>query len=382
MVALVVSAGCGAEPEIVAPPSIASSTTQPRTTPTVARTTSTRTSTSTSATTTAPTSTTAPPAPETIAPPTTTGAPPATAPPGPVDVGIAWEPFEPRPGQTGIAALTGLPADDVTAARAVIAVKIDNAPAGRPQWSLEWADVVVEENVERVTRFVALFHSASPTEAGPVRSMRTGDLPIVAALNRPVVAWSGGNRFVNRAVRDAATAGVLIDVNANEFGDCYRRDRNRRAPHNLIASMQCLRDRSDGAGGATPLWSFAIDPPIGGEVWPTADIPMDGVNVRWEWDGERYLRTQNGRAHVAASGARIAATNIVVLTVAHEPSPADPRSPEPQTLGSGPLVLYRNGLAFVGTWSREQPTHPFTLTATNGSPLALSPGTTWIELAR
>jgi hypothetical protein len=41
---------------------------------------------------------------------------------------------------------------------------------------------VIEENVEGVTRFIALFQIRLPNDVGPVRSARTGDLDLLAAM--------------------------------------------------------------------------------------------------------------------------------------------------------------------------------------------------------
>ena len=40
----------------------------------------------------------------------------------------------------------------------------------------------------------------------------------------------------------------------------------------------------------------------------------------------------------------------------------------------------RNGVAITGTWSRASLTTPSTFTATDGAPMTLQPGDTWVEL--
>src|SRR5436305_2379329 len=58
--------------------------------------------------------------------------------------------------------------------RRVLAVKIGNSSAERPQSGLDRADVVYEELVEGgITRFMALFLTNSVDRVGPVRSVRT-----------------------------------------------------------------------------------------------------------------------------------------------------------------------------------------------------------------
>ncbi|MFZ9370072.1 MAG: DUF3048 domain-containing protein, partial [Ilumatobacteraceae bacterium] len=56
------------------------------------------------------------------------------------------------------APLTGAQAPDETViGRPAMVVKIDNHPKARPQWGLNQADIVFEENVEQLTRFAAVF---------------------------------------------------------------------------------------------------------------------------------------------------------------------------------------------------------------------------------
>ncbi|MGI9644269.1 MAG: DUF3048 domain-containing protein [Ilumatobacteraceae bacterium] len=115
----------------------------------------------------------------------------------------SWPPYSTRPGLTDVGALTGLPVTAAVAGSPIVVVKIDNHSRARPQWDLDRADVIFEENVEGTTRFLALFHSDVPAEIGPVRSARTTDMELLPAMNRPVLAWSGGNAGVTKWV-DAA----------------------------------------------------------------------------------------------------------------------------------------------------------------------------------
>ena len=260
----------------------------------------------TSASTTSTTSTTSIPTTSTAAPTTTTSqAPPpptTTEAPGPPTSPRVWPRYEPLPGVKGYAALTGLPADDATAALPVVAVKIDNHPSARPQWGLDEADVIVEENVESLTRFIALFHSRQPSMVGPVRSVRTSDTPVLAALNRPVLGWSGGNAGVIAEVNAAADAGVIVDGGVYTEGSCYHREGSRSAPHNLVFDPNCGREASPTAGAARPIFAFGepATPRAEGRV---IDVEMDGVRVAWEYDeacrryqqGDRYSYLRNGR---------------------------------------------------------------------------------------
>ena len=298
-----------------------------------------------------------------------------------------WPPFTPLPALDGIAALTGEPAGADVSRRPIVAVKIDNYRLARPQWGLDLADGVIELNVEGVTRFVALFQTDLPA-VGPVRSARTSDLDLLSAMNRPVFSYSGANAGVDAWIRSAASSGVLVDFSAQRKG-CYARVRDRPGPHNLSFDIACAAAQATSAGPARPLWDVlaAWVPPIG--VTFVADtsftVPMDGVRVEWTWDATsgQYLRSQDGAEHLAASGARIVARNVVVLSTQHVPSPVDERSPNPITVGTGAGVVHRAGRAIPVTWSRATANDPFVFRhTTTGAIVPLDVGVTFIELTR
>jgi len=299
-----------------------------------------------------------------------------------------WEPYEPLPGLDGIAALTGEPAEADVTSRPIVAAKIDNFSRARPQWALDQADVIFEENVEGVTRFVALFHTRLPDRVGPVRSARTGDLDILASMNRPILAWSGGNQGVTNWIESAARSGILVDFTA-QTNPCYNRNSSRRAPHNLQLNPSCAIDNAPTAGPARPLWSInaAWEVPEGSSAVGEANfsVAMDGVAVDWAWDAEsgKYLRSQNGGRHLAASGNQIAVDNVVEMSVFHAPSPVDARSPNPITIGGANAVIHRNGISIPATWYRESAYDSFLFfDRSTGEPIELNEGTTFVELVR
>ena len=378
---------------LVLPPTVAStSTTSPPFTSTAATdasSTSRSTTTSTSTTSTSPTTTTGSTTTTSTAAPTTTTtttvAPVTTS----VDGGVpVWPTYEVRPALDGISALTGESVGTDITSRPIIAAKIDNYSRARPQWGLDQADLIIEENVEGVTRFVAMFQTRLPDRIGPVRSARTGDLDLFPALNRPILVWSGGNPGVTRWVESAASSGVLVDFTAQR-NPCYNRNSSRRAPHNLQLDPVCVLGRNTGAGPGHPL--FAIDagwvPPetTRGRADAAFEVQMDGVRAGWAWDGAArvYRRAQNGRAHTAVSGAQITSKNVVELYVYHAPSPVDARSPNPITVGNGRAVVHRDGVAFDAIWVRDDASRPFALTdPVTGLHIPLAVGTTFVELVR
>src|SRR5688572_2437481 len=73
--------------------------------------------------------------------------------------------------------LSGLPAANGAALdRKPLLIKIDNAPAARPHYSINQADMVLEIIVEGgVTRLAAGFHAQDPAQIGSGRSARRAD---------------------------------------------------------------------------------------------------------------------------------------------------------------------------------------------------------------
>ncbi len=359
---------------------------------TVASTTSTSTIPPTTTTTTVPPTTTTTTTTTTTASTTTT----TTTEPPPTTIlenGVPiWEPYEILPPLDGIAALTGLPADESVTNRPIVAVKVDNFSRARPQWNLDQADVIVEENVEGVTRFIGMFHTNLPDRVGPVRSARTGDLDLFAAMNRPVLAWSGGNRGVTNWIESAERSNLLVNFTAQR-NPCYQRTSSRRIPHNLLLDPTCATntalEREVPPGPARPFFWVDPDwepaPEAAGTPDETFRVEMDGVAVDWTWDAESgsYLRSQNGNPHVAISGNRIAVQNVIELFTDHPPSPVDARSPNPVTVGGGRAVVHRAGQRIEAVWGRATPYEAFGFSdAATGTPIRLAGGKTFIELAR
>lgn len=300
------------------------------------------------------------------------------------------------PGVT--APLTGLPLEDAAALeRPALAVKIDNLDLGEdsrtavPQIGPAEADIVIEELVEAdITRLVTIFHSTDPGDrVGPIRSARTSDLDILPQFGRTLFAWSGGNEGVTAAVAEVE---VIVDLGIGRVPDAYRRDSERRAPHNLYVDASSLWSRaSDETTPPEPLFAYRDEDDTDPPTWE----PTDGFDlvwgsgsasspVGWTWNTEQehYEREQRGRPHVDETSTVITTQNIVVLETDYGTSAADTRSPEARTVGEGRAFVFTNGGVISGRWSRPEVDRPAELVDDAGDPMLLVPGPTWIELPR
>ena len=280
--------------------------------------------------------------------------------------------------------LTGLEQTEaLLASRPAIVVKIDGHFRARPQIGLERADIVVEEIVEGITRFMAIFHSDLPDVVGPVRSARTQDMLIVPMLNTPIFVWSGGNRKVSAIVKK----GPVVNISASTASGrkVFYRAKKRRAPHNLLArGLQILAVTPAGAQQPQQLFSYRTPgDAAGGREISGVKVRMSGTRVQWLWSTaeQHWLRSSDGKVHRVDSGAQVSTDNVVILEVKYAKSKADPRSPEAQTTGSGAAMVLTGGRLIVGTWTRSTPDQPWVLLDENGSVITLTPGRTWVELA-
>lgn len=282
--------------------------------------------------------------------------------------------------------LTGLPLDADAVERPALVVKMDNSPEipNRSHAGINNTDVVYEEEVEGITRFLTVFQSNDANPVGPIRSARTSDPDIVAALSHPLFAWSGGNGGVEQAIGRADLINVGYDVNP---GAGYFRDRNRREPHNLLSDTKSLYAAMIyPQGNPKPLFGYrtAADPLPGAEAVTGVKLQMDGTPSQWTWDAaaSTWLRDQYGHPHEDTDGKQVSAVNVAIQFSEYRRSPADPRSPEAITIGEGPLWVLTGGKLVSGTWKRPDGGQPAEYFTEDGKPIKLLPGNTWVELAR
>ena len=284
-----------------------------------------------------------------------------------------------------IAPLTGLPVP-ATIDRPALVVKIDADDRARPQWGINQGDIVYEEIVEaELTRLAVVFHSEDADPVGPTRSARTTDFHLLAPLNTPMFANSGGNTNVVNAI------GGLEVVNVNHgsaAGNLYFRENSRSAPHNLLTNTSELYALAGAEGGVPPqlLTYRATDEALPLDARPVqgVDIDFGATDVTYTWDPvqQGWLRTQNGSEHVDTDGVQVAPANVIVQHVSYGRSPADPRSPEAITVGEGEAWVFTDGHLIQGRWERSSPEDPIVYTTNDGTVIGLTPGKTWVALPR
>lgn len=277
--------------------------------------------------------------------------------------------------------LTGRPTDE-SLDQPIIAAKVDNTSSGRPQEGLDQADLVFEVLVEGgIPRLIALFQSSIPDVVGPIRSLREVDPKLVAPFG-VLFANSGGDAPIR-----ALLTGVARDVGDPLLGSiAYFRASDRSAPYNLMLTTAGLVGQEPDEAPTSDWISFG-DVEADGDQALTVEISMSAAHAaiyRWSSGDGAYLRFNGERAHEAASGDQIMAENVIVVYARQFDSGRRDRVgsivPDYEVTGSGDAVVFRDGVAYAGTWERGSVDGFFRFFDTDGTLLTLAPGRTWVQV--
>ncbi|MFB7507420.1 DUF3048 domain-containing protein [Streptomyces broussonetiae] len=274
-------------------------------------------------------------------------------------------------------------APPVTAAGQPLAVKIDNAPAARPQTGLEAADVVYAEQVEGgLSRLMAVFATRLPAAVGPVRSARESDLELLRQFDRPALAFSGAQRSLLPLIGRAP----LWAQSPDRAPAAYFRGAGRRAPHNLYLRPSRLLSAAPGRAALTTGFGYGPAPSFGGipTASRTVHYPAARFTFTWSPARGRWLVAMDGTPAVTTGGTRVAAATVVVQYVRIHASryhdALGNHTPYTETVGAGTAEVLRDGRSFAASWSRPAATGGTTFTAADGRRMNFAAGPVWVVL--
>ena len=270
----------------------------------------------------------------------------------------------------------------------ILAVKIDDTSAARPQIGLEDADVVYIEQVEGgLTRLAAIYSSVIPENIGPVRSARISDIDILAQYGKVIFAYSGAQRAMLTVISNSN----LWDYGAQrQSPTIYTRDEIRSSPYDMVLRADLLlekakSDERDVAISRSVGWNFG-DAPAGG-------VAIDSVSLRWPsskyeatWSKveKRWLLSNGGVANFAASGKQLSPSTFVIQTVEMSDSifraSDGSYTPLSETVGTGTGYILRDGRSFKANWSRPAAESGTTWSLADGSEIKFAAGSIWVAL--
>ena len=297
--------------------------------------------------------------------------------------GDDWIPAAPTPTFT-FNSLSGRVGQD----NRVLAVKIDDTEQARPQIGITEADVVYVEQVEGgVTRLAAIYSSRIPARIGPVRSARISDIDLLEQYGKVAFAFSGAQRKL-RPVIDGAN---LFNVGAEREGILvYSRDKDRRAPWNMILNTRELFSRIDKRELDVALatnrgWNFSEKNDSGAEIisaqmrWPATRY-----EIAWSKEYSGWLITHDGSSKEDARGVPIVASTfvaqVVPITDSEYGDKFGGRTPLVNTVGQGRVFIFRNGRVIAGTWNRPTAQDGTSFTDDDGNEITFARGQIWFAL--
>lgn len=281
-------------------------------------------------------------------------------------------------------------------------VVMDNSPQARPQTGLSEADIVYEAPLDRdghETRFLAVYADAHPVLTGPVQSARAYLLQIASE-------W-GGILAINgypTEKEDVYPAQTSFDLTLLENDADGRKafQRDKTVSSNDALTLFCrvryaVDQLYDVASAETERFAFSNAGGQKGKRVASVGLPFtssDAEKVVFTYDAEtnRFLRSEkNSKGVLTASRSLVVSESgekrSEIVSVSNLIVQYAPVSSYEKTgyrsislVGSGKCDFFVGGRYFSGVWRRGSVDDHTTYLLTDGTPLRLETGSTWIAI--
>ncbi len=300
--------------------------------------------------------------------------------------------------------------DEDKAKHAAVAVKVPDNQNEHPQRGLDQADIVFVELDgypavvgQSGTRLVPVFHSSMPDAVSPVRSIRPVDIALLSPIHA-LIGNTGAAPWVLNYVRynDTYLEGMLSYMNTRGTGS-YSIDPSRvrvlggvayydRATvcHPKILAKQTNKFREGPPQVYFPFGDAKLASTVEGKTAHSISVPWktgNTYNMHYTWSEKTgtWLRSMPWGPHTLADGKRVAPDNVLVIKAkqlfAKIYAGRGHAEPIHEIIDKSGTFYYFNGGKYVtGTWAKGGIQDTFTFTLEDGSPLAMAPGQTYVEL--
>jgi len=326
------------------------------------------------------------PEPEPEPVPTPVPTPEATPEPTPEPTPVIWTgPRNP---------LTGEPIEEDISAFRPWAILLDNLRAALPHNGISQADILYEMPVEGgITRILAVFQDIRGVgEIGPVRSARSYFLDAVQGHDALFV-HAGGSPQAYADIRGRGVPNIdgVLGTGREFFRD-PERSRRAGSEHSmmttdelLLANLERHGFRLEHEAGFSTGLAFQVD-----DNTTTGGMPGTDVTVRFSnyKTGEFAFDQVSGRYYVSQYGApmmdgaideQLSVMNVLVLFANFSTVDGQGRLAVDLNRG-GEGYFFTGGYALPILWEKGGHTAPFLFSFTNGYPLELSVGNTYVNI--
>jgi Protein of unknown function (DUF3048) N-terminal domain/Protein of unknown function (DUF3048) C-terminal domain len=258
----------------------------------------------------------------------------------------------------------------------VIAAKVENIGAARPQVGLSQADITFIQEVEGAqTRLIAVYHSRFPKRLGPIRSARSTDAQLLPLFGKPGLVYSGANSSVQRKIDNSSIVAIPRST----------RDSRRVAPHNVFVNLDKIAKSAKLAKAKSIGWTFN-DAAARGATAKAVKVRVGHDTFDFRYSSGRYTVRWNGSRYADGdSGVITKADNVVIMKVHNHPDGnrdvQGAPSIQSDTVGTGAVTICRDGRKIEGRWERAKAAAPLRFSDKSGNVIALKPGQTWVALA-
>lgn len=279
--------------------------------------------------------------------------------------------------------LTGREVQPEINQKPVTAVIVENSTDARPQSGLYDAGVVFEAIAEGgITRFLALYQDTEPESIGPIRSIRPYYIDWAAGFDAPVAHVGGSPEALARIKNEG-----IKDLDQSFNPSSYQRVTSKFAPHNVYSSIGQLNKLEDSKGYTKSDFTGFERKKDEASKAPTAktvnlNISSAKYNVQYAYDAatNSYLRNLAGAPHQDEAAQKQINPKVVVAMVMQYSIQADGKHSQYNTVGSGAVTIFQDGIATTGTWSKTSKTGQITFVDSTGKPIKLNAGQTWITM--
>ena len=320
--------------------------------------------------------------------------------PGPIPVEEPAPEPEPIPepvGPAGINPLTGLPMEPEYEQNRPVAVMLNNLKKAQPQLGVSMADIIYEVPAEGgITRMLGVYQTLDGVgNLGSIRSARPYYIEL-AMGHDALYVHAGGSPEAYQDLKSWKVDYIDgVNGSASQSAVFWRdpeRKKNKGYEHSLLASGETIQSFWDNSkypkthqDDYSYPQTFTDDPLTGGTAAEHIKLYYTSYKTGlFDYDAEtgKYLVSQYQAPYVDGNtGEQVGVTNLLILETSIYAISGDTAGRlKVRTTGEGEGTLYRSGQCIPIHWSRSNRDVPFSYTTSDGQPLALGRGNSYVCL--